>query len=236
MAGAAGLEPGGQDLCNHLFCCELSRSTGRAKSQKMHIFASLRQKSVGEGDRFDSPLDHIRAGQAEMACGSEQTGVVRIDLFEAVFGGTGQVKSIGCAQHDGSRKRRIHTREPGNDRHGERQPSKSAQFALPVELAKQGGQVAAAKGSLPELAMECSYRLSSTMYTAGHAICPGQRADLFPSRVLYIQPRHVAGIKVNHASDSSRSSEIPTVLSVPRDSFPVAASLRKAGKSIRREK
>src|SRR5579859_3958142 len=171
-----------------------------------------------------------------MACRGEQPDVIGMDLFEAVFGGTGQVEAIGCAQYDGGRKRSIHTGEPGNDGLGKRQPSKSAQLAFTVELAKQGRQVAAINGSLSKLAMERGYCLGSPVYAAGQLIGPGERTDLFPSRVLEIQPRHVAGIKVDHPSDSFRSAEIPAVLSLPRDSFPVTASLRKAGRSTRRAK
>ena len=48
MAGAAGLEPSGQDSRNSLSCCWLERSAARAKSQKTHIFARLRQNLVGK--------------------------------------------------------------------------------------------------------------------------------------------------------------------------------------------
>jgi len=183
-----------------------------------------------------SPLNHIHAGQAEMACRTEQPNVIGVDLFEAVFGRTRQVERIGCAQEDVGRKRGVHTREPGNDRLGKSQPSKCAQFAFAVELAKQGAQVAAGNGSLSKFAMERRDGLCSSVDAADQLIRLGQRTYLFPARVLEIQARDVAGIKVDHASDSFRSSEIPTVLSVPRDSFPVEVSLRKAGRSTRRVK
>src|SRR5690242_14843676 len=48
IAGAAGLEPSGQDLCNRLNRWHLARSRVTLKSQKTHIFARLMQKLVGK--------------------------------------------------------------------------------------------------------------------------------------------------------------------------------------------
>jgi hypothetical protein len=48
MAGAAGLEPSGQDPCNLLNRCYLGGSYQKRKMEKTHIFARLREKLVGK--------------------------------------------------------------------------------------------------------------------------------------------------------------------------------------------
>lgn len=88
VASAAGLEPYGQNLCK-----------GRKDGPFIPAPRFWCGCRPGKVDRFEiSSLDHIHAGQAEMACRSEQPNVIRMDLFEPVFGRTGQVEGIGGAQ------------------------------------------------------------------------------------------------------------------------------------------
>src|SRR3989442_1436903 len=72
--------------------------------------------------------------------------------------------------------------------------------------------------------MESRDTFSLAVDRAGQMVSCRQLSHGLPTAVFKVEPREVAGVEILHSARSSRSSEIVTVLSLPRRSLPLTAN------------
>src|SRR5581483_5027669 len=180
--------------------------------------------------------ENIDSLQSEIRGAGKEPRIVGVDLLQGMSGGTSKVEGIGCPQMNRDGQAGEYCRNPVNYQLRKRQPINTSGFAIPLEFRHQLAQLALIDRPFPKFAMKCRDGFSLAMQAAGNGISGAECPHLFPACVSGIETDEVAGIEIEHQARSSRSSEMPIVLSVPRPVFPLASNFLKAADGLRREK